>query len=44
VIIYSHKAGAGGAHLFMVDISGRAPELAPYVLNASDPAWSALLP
>jgi TolB protein len=44
VIIYSHKAGAGGAHLFMVDISGRAPELAPYALNASDPAWSALLP
>jgi TolB protein len=44
VIIYSHKAGEGGAHLFMVDISGRAPELAPYALNASDPAWSALLP
>jgi TolB protein len=44
VIIYSHKAGVGGARLYMVDISGRAPQPAPYALNASDPAWSALLP
>jgi TolB protein len=44
VIIYSHQAGAGGARLYTVDISGRAPQPAPYALNASDPAWSALLP
>lgn len=44
VIIYSHQAPGAGAHLYMVDISGREPQPAPYPLNASDPAWSALLP
>jgi TolB protein len=44
VIIYSHQAPGAGSHLYMVDISGREPQAAPYPLNASDPAWSALLP
>lgn len=44
VIIYSHQGGATGSHLYTVDISGREPQPAPYPLNASDPAWSALLP
>jgi TolB protein len=44
VIMYSHQAGGGGARLYMVDISGRAPQAAPYPLGASDPAWSSLLP
>ena len=44
VIMYSHQGGPGGARLYMVDISGRAPQPAPYPQNASDPAWSALLP
>jgi TolB protein len=44
VIMYSHQIGAGGARLYTVDISGRAPQPAPYPLNASDPAWSSLLP
>ncbi|HEY2481374.1 MAG TPA: Tol-Pal system beta propeller repeat protein TolB [Caulobacteraceae bacterium] len=44
VIIYSHQTGPGGAHLYTVDIFGRAPQPAPYPLSASDPAWSALLP
>jgi TolB protein len=44
VIIYSHQDGATGSHLYTVDISGREPQPAPYPLNASDPAWSALLP
>jgi hypothetical protein len=42
--MYSHQIGAGGARLYTVDISGRAPQPAPYPLNASDPAWSSLLP
>jgi TolB protein len=44
VIMYSHQGGGSGAHLSMVDINGRAPQPAPYPLQASDPAWSALLP
>ena len=44
VIVYSHQGGATGSHLYTVDISGREPQPAPYPLNASDPAWSALLP
>jgi len=44
VIMYSHQAPGAGAHLYMVDISGRAPQPAPFPLQASDPAWSALLP
>jgi TolB protein len=44
VIMYSHQAPGSGAHLYMVDISGREPQPAPYPLGASDPAWSALLP
>jgi TolB protein len=44
VIIYSHQAPGAGAHLYMVDISGRAPQPAPFPLQASDPSWSALLP
>lgn len=44
VIIYSHQSGATGSHLYTVDISGREPQPAPYPLNASDPAWSSLLP
>ena len=44
VIIYSHQGGPSGSHLYTVDISGREPQPAPYPLNASDPAWSALLP
>ncbi|MGH7023111.1 MAG: Tol-Pal system beta propeller repeat protein TolB [Caulobacteraceae bacterium] len=44
VIMYSHQAPGVGAHLYMVDISGRPPQPAPYPLQASDPAWSALLP
>jgi len=44
VIMYSHQAPGAGAHLYMVDISGRAPQPVPYPLQASDPAWSALLP
>ena len=44
VIMYAHQAGGTGSKLYMVDISGRAPQAAPYPLNASDPAWSSLLP
>ncbi|HXU99135.1 MAG TPA: Tol-Pal system beta propeller repeat protein TolB [Caulobacteraceae bacterium] len=44
VLMYAHQGGGAGARLYMVDISGRAPQAAPYPLGASDPAWSALLP
>ena len=44
VIMYSHQAGGAGSKLYMVDISGRPPQAAPYPLGASDPAWSSLLP
>jgi TolB protein len=44
VIMYSHQAPGTGAHMWMVDLSGRAPQPSPFPLQASDPAWSALLP
>ena len=42
VIMFSRESGSG-AHLWMVDISGRLVRPAPYPLGASDPAWSPLL-
>jgi TolB protein len=44
VIMYAHETGPYGEHLWTVDLSGRAAQPAPYPLNASDPAWSSLLP
>ena len=43
VIMFSRDTGSG-AHLWTVDISGKMTAPAPFVLGASDPAWSALLP
>ncbi len=43
LIMFARDEGAG-EHLWMVDVSGRILRPAPYVLGASDPAWSALLP
>ncbi len=42
-LLFSRDTGAG-ARLWIVDISGRAAQPAPFALSASDPAWSALLP
>ncbi len=44
LILFSRQIAGAGAHLWMVDISGRPAMPAPYPLAASDPAWSALLP
>jgi len=43
VLMFARDTGAG-SHLWMVDVSGKLLQPAPYVLGASDPAWSALLP
>jgi TolB protein len=44
VIMFSRQSRGFGAHLWTVDISGRAARAAAYPLGASDPAWSSLLP
>jgi TolB protein len=44
VVMYSHQSPGSGAHMWMVDLSGRAPQPSPFPLQASDPAWSAILP
>jgi TolB protein len=44
VIMFSRQTQGAGEHLWMVDISGREAQPAPYPLGASDPTWSALLP
>jgi TolB protein len=41
--MFSRDTGSG-PHLWLVDISGRILKPAPYVLGATDPAWSSLLP
>ncbi|HWE99687.1 MAG TPA: Tol-Pal system beta propeller repeat protein TolB [Caulobacteraceae bacterium] len=43
LIMFARDTGSG-SHLWMVDVSGRMLQPAPYVLGASDPAWSSLLP
>ena len=43
VIMFSRDTRYG-SHLWTVDVSGRLLAPAPYPLQASDPAWSALLP
>ncbi|MDQ2861564.1 MAG: Tol-Pal system beta propeller repeat protein TolB [Pseudomonadota bacterium] len=42
-IMFSRQSRGSGAHLWTVDISGRAAHAAAYPLGASDPAWSPLL-
>ena len=43
VIMFSRQSRGSGAHLWTVDITGRAARAAAYPLGASDPAWSSLL-
>ncbi|MGI8841268.1 MAG: Tol-Pal system beta propeller repeat protein TolB [Caulobacteraceae bacterium] len=42
-IMFSRQSRGAGAHLWLVDISGRPARPAAYPLGASDPAWSSLL-
>jgi TolB protein len=44
MIMFARQARGSGSHLWIVDISGRNPQPAPYPLAASDPAWSPFLP
>ena len=44
MIMFARQSRGAGSHLWMVDISGREPQPAPYPLAASDPAWSPFLP
>jgi len=44
VLMYFREAPGTGPHLWTVDITGRAEQQAPYPGQASDPAWSPLLP
>ncbi len=43
VIMFFREAGGGGPRLWMVDVTGRIEQVAPYPGSASDPAWSPLL-
>jgi len=43
VIMFERKTGEGGSRLWMVDVTGRILQEAPYPGNGSDPAWSPLL-
>ena len=44
VIMFSRQTRGGGVHLWTVDLAGRDAKPAPYPLQASDPAWSPVLP
>jgi TolB protein len=44
VLMYFREAPGTGPHLWTVDVTGRVQQQAPYPGQASDPAWSPLLP
>jgi TolB protein len=44
VLMFFRESPGSGPHLWTVDITGRIEQQAPYLGQASDPAWSPLLP
>jgi TolB protein len=44
VLMFFRETPGSGPHLWTVDITGRVEQQAPYPGQASDPAWSPLLP
>jgi TolB protein len=44
VLMFFRETPGSGPHLWTVDITGRIEQQAPYPGQASDPAWSPLLP